>query len=163
MIVEIGTHMKNEQGDLHYLWFNDSISISPGISGTNRWSVNVTDIAIKNLSGYPCPCHQVYSSDELRRCSSCNIWIVFIIDHRDGADKIYYDFVNWELTLIPATNITPSNVPQTTIQNPSLIQSTTSQTIVPITTQSSSLPFTLSIVVFVVIALLRHIYNKKSD
>jgi hypothetical protein len=131
------------------------ISISPDQSGSNRFSVNVTDKIRGFESG-------IYIVDI---CSNniCNDGIDSYVKacsaERYNLPSPQHDY----FTLFPVTNISPTTTFRTIPPSSISIQPSTSQTIVPITTQSSSLPLVLPIVVLSTIVILRLIFGKKYD
>jgi len=93
-----------------YLTLSDNFSIIPITQGTNRWSVNVTDFAIQNLSTNGCHGWIQYSPTDLRCDPENDHWLVFVGPHYDTN---FGDFI-----LLPAKNVVPSNVPTTVLQTP---------------------------------------------
>jgi len=142
------THMKFDLGpspdESAYI---PVISISSDLSGTNRWSVNVTDTVKKLESGEYIV--DIYSQINFScNTAGCNI---------PKADTMQI------FMLLPANNDTPLNVLQTTVQNPSPIQPTTSATILPPTKQIIPLPLALPIAGLVMMGILRYIQGKKRE
>ena len=120
--------------------FFPDIPIVSTSSGTNRWSVNITDRAISELGIGGSP------------------YVVTVVSKDNSSISTQQEF-----DLIPAMKAAPSTVPQTIIESPSTVQPTTSQTLVPPTTRSSSLPSALAIVVLAAIAILGSVFRKKRD
>ena len=113
------------------------ISIVPMFSGTNRWSVNVTDFAINDLQSGWSP--------------------YFVTVQSKGDPSISAD---QKFILIPVINATHTTVLQTTRQN---LSPTTTAKIVPPMTQSSSLPLVLPFVGILAIMILRFFLANKRD
>jgi hypothetical protein len=113
-------------------------------SGTNRWSVNVTDVVVTNLNDQP---------------GRWSPYVVTIQSKENSSIEAHQQ----EFSLLPATNATPTTALQTTIQSPSTVQTTTSAVPVLPTTRSSPLPVALPIAVIAAIAIVRSIYGKKRD
>jgi hypothetical protein len=111
------------------------ISILSAISGTNRWSVNVTD-DVKELA----------NGDYYVGAYS-----------KSGPLKTPQIF-----TLFPINNSTTVNVVQTTVQKPSPIQSSVSDQIVSPTKQAASLPIALPIAALMAIVIMKPLIWKKS-
>ncbi len=131
-----------------------NISISSDRSGTNQWSVNVTDTAKNFLS----------DKNIVVICSDlvCNP-VDTITDTCKARESVGSNTTNDFFTLFPVTNTPPATVPQTILSSTTPIQPPSSQTIVPPTTQSSPLPSEWPIVGIAAIAILKHIHGKKSD
>jgi hypothetical protein len=111
------------------------ISRSSENPGINHWSVNVTDMLKESTNDKYCA---GVSSQNYSILTGCQYFIVFT-----------------------PTNITPSPILQMTIQSLSSIQSTPSQTTVPSTTQSSSLPVALPIVALFIMAVLEFVLKER--
>jgi hypothetical protein len=121
--------------------------ISPASSGTNRWSVNVTD-SFKNL---PYGQYLIDVSEPVHfPCNTTGC----------GIPKAVAESL---ITLSQTNNSTALNVPQTTIPSPSPIQPTTSAVTVLPTTRFSPLPIALPIEILAAIVILRPLYRKKRD
>jgi hypothetical protein len=118
--------------------------ISPGSSGINYWSVNVTDY-FKNLT-YGQYLIMVYSSVHF----PCNT-------NGCGVPKAYADS---NFTLSQTNDSTTSTVLQTTITSTSSIQSATSEVTRLPTTPHSPLPVALPIAAFAGIILICSRYKK---
>jgi len=118
----------------------DDIPIISMNSGTNGWSVNGTEVVVKNLPNGWSP------------------YVVVISSKKNSSV-----FAAQEFILLPATNATPSSNLQTIIQSSSNIRPTTSAATVLSTTQSSSLPIALPIVVLAAIVFLTAINRKKRE
>jgi hypothetical protein len=131
-----------------------NISISSDGSGTNQWSVDVTDTAKKFLNG-----KYIVSI-----CSGlvCNPEDP-ITDECKARGSVGSNITNDFFTLFPVTNTSPTTVPETILSTTTSIQPIPSQTIVLPMTQSSPLPFEWPIVVLATITILRQIYRKKRD
>jgi len=110
--------------------------------GTNWWSVNITD-NVKELQSDNYQVSVVSSRENIAALTQSSI----------TAGSSFH--------LFPANNVIALATAQTTNQNLSPIQLTTSQTLVPPTTQSSPLPSEMPIVVLAAIAILRQIFSKK--
>ena len=134
-----------------------NISISPDRFGTKRWSINITDTSKEFVSGgYLLNVH----SDQVSSAQSTAWSQEVLCSHAEVTEP---NPVNDYFTLFPATNTSPLMVTRTILPNPPSIQPTTSQTIAPLSTQSSSLPSALAIVVLAAIAILRPVFRKKRD
>ena len=123
-----------------------NISISSDKTGTNRWSANVTDI-VKELES-----REYYVAAYSPMNGSCNNPGCLVPNAE--TPQLF--------TLLPANNRTTSTVLQTTIQNPSSVQSTTCTVIVPPMTQATPLPPVLSIAVFAALVILRSFRERKT-
>jgi hypothetical protein len=142
------THMKFDLGPSpEESAYMPDISISSDLSGTNRWSVNVTDTVKKLKSGEYIV--DIYSQVNF----SCNTAGCSI----PKADTMQI------FTLLPENNDSSLIVLQTTVQSPSLIQPATSATIVPPTKQVTPLPLILPIAGLVMMGVLRFIQGKKTE
>jgi hypothetical protein len=116
--------------------------------GMNQWSAKIPDAI--NVSGE---------------------YLVFVLSHvnygcKTNGCSVPKVITEGNFTLLPQNNDKLSSnvqtsVLQTTFQTPSSIQPTTSQTIVPITTQSSPLPVALPIVVLVIMVVLRSVLKER--
>jgi hypothetical protein len=118
------------------------ISIVSTPSGTNRWSVNVTDVVVTNLNDQP----------------EWSPYVVVVRSKENSSIEAYQEF-----SLLPATNATPVTALQTTIQRPSPVQPTTSAVTVLPTTRSSPLPVALPIAILAAIVILRSSFRKKGE
>jgi len=127
--------------------------LSTDLSGPNRFSLNVTDTFRDFESGeyvvFVCS-NQTCSAGLDKNGEAC-------LNPGPRGPIPQKDF----FTLFPATNISPTMVPRTTMPSPPLIQPTTSQALMPPTTQSSPLPFVLPIVVLSTMVILILIVGKK--
>lgn len=129
------------------------ISISTDRSGTNRWSINITDTAKEFVSGV-----YIFHVCSGQICNSGGAFDGVCNEVRPTESYPANDY----FTLFPAANATPITSPQKIIQSPSPIQPPASAgTIVPITTQSSPLPVVWPIIVFVSMVILRVTIVKK--
>jgi len=123
------------------------ISISLTLRGTNRWSVNVTDIVKELLSG------EYFVDVSSSRHDPCDT--PGCLAPEAATNDVF--------TLFPAINGTTSNVQQITVQSTSPVQPTTSAVTVSSTKQSTPLPLVLPIAVLTAIVILRPIKRKKGD
>jgi hypothetical protein len=129
-------HLKSDLGPPlgEYAYHIPVILMTSTIPGTNRWSVNLTDIAKK------------LASEEY----------LVLVSSRDTTTGAVF-------TLLPANYGTTSTVLQTIVQNPPPVQPTTSVVIVPPTTQIAPLPLALPITVLATLVILRPFHQKKRD
>ena len=120
--------------------FLSDIPIISKSSGINRWSVNITDIAINELP------------------SGWSPYVVTVISKENSSISAQQEF-----DLMLATNLTTSPIFPTTVQKPSPIQLTTNSITIPPATRSSSLPLVLPIMGITATMILNFIRKNKDD
>jgi hypothetical protein len=140
-LIQTGIFM-TQHGDSHLTpsAFFPDIPIVSTSSDTNRWSVNVTDIAISELPIRWSP------------------YLVEVVLKDNSSISTYQEF-----DLIPATNAPSSTVIQTILDSPSMIQPTTCPVSKLPTPRSSILPFILPIAVITAIVILSFIRKNKRE
>jgi len=135
-------HMKSDTSSFSDEWINlTGIPLSLSGSGNNRWSVNVTEFAIRNLSRFHCFTKVQYSNSDIGCDPNGDHWLV-VASH---APDIPVNFDNSaQFFLFPAgTVITKLSVIKS---ETAVVATAVTQPQKPVSTPQASLPVSLVVV-----------------